>query len=308
MNVKTNPGLGAAFGLLLFVTGGGQAALAQPVLDGDPIHGKVLFQKHCAGCHLEAKAPSLSDAGLINSKSEQTWLQMLHRGKLHGVKQGLDLLDAWDLVGHLRTQVPYVGDLFPTADRYIVEAYTIDEHARGRLKKSLGREISDADGTARVFTLFNTGSGHALQLVPQDPRLLDQLERRMKVGYVVFLVLDDDRRKKSRLAVALEPKQLHIVSLLATDEQGQPLPDLNKLLSRFRDKGDRRMSGTKKARLAVGGGGQQVKVLERSVTDVYLRSLEIISRYEVEERERSWADDDIEPADLEPTGDDFNVK
>jgi len=302
---------GAAALLLLLAAG-------DRPLDGDPTHGKILFKKHCARCHgKEAqggkKGPRLTDGGRINAVADAVMLQMYSgdaRGKgLHqGLKKGLSRLDAWDVIGFLRGHVPHVGDLFPQSDRYIAKQYTADKNARERLKKSLGKAVSEKDATAMVFTMFNTGSGTPLELVPQDPRKLDRLERRMKTGYVVFLPFSASGGGKVQLAIGLEPKLLKIAQMVAVDSKGVEDRDLNKLLSRFRDKGDRRMSGTADARLAVGGGGRQLKDLERRVTEVYLRTLELVTAYEIEERERSWADDDIELPEPDVSTEDFSVK
>lgn len=303
----------AGSALLLVLAGAGERPL-----DGDPTHGQILFGKHCARCHgKEAqggkKGPRLTDGGRINAIADATMLEMFGgdaRGKgLHKIKKRLPRLDAWDLIGYLRSHVPHVGDLFPQADRYIVKEYQVDKHAKERLKKSLGREVSDKESSGSVFTMFNTKSGSALELVPQDPRRLDALERRMKVGYVVFLPFAKPGGGKVQLAIGLEPEVLKIVEMMAVDASGREDRDLNKLLSRFRDKGDRRLSGTADARLAVGGGGKQLKDLEQRVTDVYLRTLEMVTAYEIEERERSWADEDVklEEPDVSSEGD-FTIK
>lgn len=300
---------GVLGGLLLLVA-------ARP-LDGDPVHGAVLFDKHCASCHgAEGKGgsgPALTDGGRVNAQSDEILLTMLRgqaRGKgLHkGLKDGFALLDAWDVIGYLRSRVPHVGDMFPDADRYIVKTYKIDNYAIERLKKSLGREVPAAEGSGDVFTLFNIGSGTPLDLVPQKPRELDQLKRKMKVGYVVFLPFKKPEGGELQLAVALESKNLSIQKLLAMDRNGNEDRDLNKLLSRFVGKGDRRLSGQAKARVAVGGGGKQLQQLETAVTDAYLRVAELATAYEVEERERTWADDDVELSEPEAKGDDFSIK
>jgi mono/diheme cytochrome c family protein len=291
--------------------------LAARPLDGDPVHGAVLFDKHCASCHgAEGKggsAPALTDGGRINGQSDQNLLTMLRgqaRGKgLHkGLKDGFALLDAWDVVGYLRSRVPHVGDMFPLADRYIVKNYKVDSYALERIKKSLGREVSLEEASGDVFALFNTGSGSPLDLVPQQPRQLDQLKRKMKVGYVVFMPFKRPEGGEVQLAVALEAKNLTIEKLLAMDRSGNEDKDLNKQLSRFQGKGDRRLSGQAKARVAVGGGGKQLQALETSITDVYLRVAELVTAYEVDERERTWADDDVELTEPEAKGEDFSIK
>ncbi|MFH1811499.1 MAG: c-type cytochrome [Pseudomonadota bacterium] len=291
--------------------------LAARPLDGDPVHGAILFEKHCASCHgAEGKggsAPALTQGGLINSLSDTAMLTMLRGGArekgLHkGLKKGFALLDAWDVAGYLRNRVPHVGEMFPAADSYIVKTYKVDKYALDRLKKSLGYEVKPEQASGDVFALFDTGTGTPLQLVPQEPRLLDRLKRNMKVGYVVFMPFERPEGGEVQLAVALESKNLTIEKLLAMDRTGREDKDLNKQLSRFQGKGDRRLSGQPKARVAVGGGGKQLQNLEKSVTDVYLRVAELATAYEVEERERTWADDDVELSDPDPKGDDFNIK
>jgi mono/diheme cytochrome c family protein len=279
--------------------------------DGDPTHGRVLFEKFCADCHgKEAQggsAPKLTNGGLINSVSDERFLEMLggqETGKAahKGLKQPVGKpLDAWDIIGFLRARVPHVGEIFPQADRYLVKSYDIDKNAKQRLEKSLGRTIAEGEIKADVFTMFNIKSKTPLELVPQDPRRIDELKRPLKVGYVIFMPFTKPNGQTVQTAVALEPQGLKIVNLVAVDGQGQEDKDLNKLLSRFKDKGDRKLSGTAKANLTVGGGGKDIKALEKNVTDIYLRSLELVTAYEIEERERSWADDDVQLSDPTPS-------
>jgi len=74
---------------------------------------------------------------------------------------------------------------------------------------------------------------------------------------------------------------------------GVPLPELDKQLQRFVGKGDRRVSGTPKASLKAGGGGKDFAALETAVTESFMRAAEAVTAYEIVERERSWADDDL---------------
>lgn len=287
-------------------------AQAERVLDGDPVHGALLFQKNCASCHGEAgvgaKAKALNSGAIINAQDERALLEMLTgdgpEGLHDGLKRGLARLDAWDVIGYLRSRVVMLPELFPKANHFIVKTYSIDKNAKNRIKRSTGRLIDDKSGQAAVFTLFRRGSGAGLTLVPQNPRLLDGLKRKMKQGYVVFLPF-----RGKELALALGAKQYHIVALRVMDSNGHEDKDLNKLLSRFTGKGDRRLSGKPKARLKAGGGGRMVKALEKELTATYVLAAELITAYEVEERDRSWADDDVELPD--PTeknsDDDFSV-
>ena len=305
-------------GLLALGAGLALTLSAARPLDGDPIHGKVQFDKHCVKCHGKGgrggSAIKLTDGGRINGLSDQGLLKLLRggvqgAGKHKGIKKDFALLDAWDLVGYLRSHVPHVGELFPAADRYIVKEYQINKYGLDRLRKSLDRELPAKKAKGRVFTMFDIGSKTQLELVPQNPRLLDGLKRRMKVGYVVFMPFEKPGGGVVELAVALEPKLMAVAKLIAVDTAGKEDRDLNKLLSRFTGKGDRRLSGKPKARLAAGGGGKQLRALEAKVTESFLRAAELATAYEVEERERSWADDDIElPDPTEKDADEFSIK
>lgn len=292
-------------------------ALAERILDGDPVHGALLYKKNCASCHGVAgaggKAAKLNTGAMINALDEKALIEMLTgdgpNGLHDGLKDGLALLDAWDVIGYLRSRVVMLGELFPKANRYIVKEYSVDKNARDRFKRSTGKAMREADGKAMVFTLFTKGQASPLVLVPQDPRLLDGLDRKDKVGYVVFVPFVDAKGKTLELALALEPKQFRLAGLRAMNSQGEEDKDLNKLLSRFIGKGDRRLSGKPKAKLSAGGGGRKIKNLELGVTKAYLMAAELATAYEVEERERSWADDDIELADPSEKGDDdFSIK
>lgn len=288
-------------------------AQAERVLDGDPAHGALLFQKNCASCHGAAgaggKAKALNSGAMINAQDERALLEILTGdgpdGLHNGLKRGLAPLDAWDIIGYLRSRVVMISELFPKANHYIVKRYSIDKNAKNRIKRSTGKAVDDKAAQANVFTLFKRGTGAGLKLVPQNPRLLDGLKRKMKQGYVVFVPF-----RGKELALALDPKQFHLVALRVMDSEGHEDKDLNKLLSRYVGKGDRRLSGKPKARLKAGGGGRKVKALEADLTRVYVLAAELATAYEIEERERSWADDDVELPD--PTeknsDDDFSVK
>ncbi len=287
-------------------------ARAERVLDGDPVHGALLFQKHCAACHgkngVGAKAKKINSGAMINALDERSLLEMMTGdgpdGLHNGLKRGLGELDAWDVVGFLRSRVVMIGELFPEANNFIVKSYSLDKNAVNRIKRTTGTKPDAKKSAAMVFTLFKKGSASGLKLVPQNPRLLDGLKRKMKVGYVVFVPF-----KGKELAIALEPKQYRVSALRVVGADGREDKDLNKLLSRFKGKGDRRMSGKPKGRLKAGGGGRQVKALEAELTRAYVTAAELVTAYEVEERERSWADDDVELADpTEKTEDDFSIK
>ncbi|MEW5855336.1 MAG: cytochrome c [Myxococcota bacterium] len=273
-------------------------------LQGDLVRGKELYDAHCMSCHgangMGGKELRLSDSNLLNARSDTKLLDLIREGDSSRPKKSrhfklpgeLGVLDAWDIIGFLRSRTIEVPVMVPDADRYLAIPYTPDEFGLERLQKTTGQSFKPEDSKFTVYAGYKTGWGGQTSLLPADPKVLDKLKRNMKVGYVVVVPLSGQKRE-TEVVLTLEPKNLSIVRARAITMDGMPDPELDKQLQRFEGKGDRRVSGQPKATLKVGGGGKNFAALETQVTEAFVRAAECVTAFEVQERDRSWADDDF---------------
>ncbi len=293
-------------GLMFLLPLAALAADAAPrPLKGDVVHGKKLYDQHCLSCHGsngvgKDDGVRLTDSGRLNAVSDARLLDILREGdsarpkkKRHfKLPSDVELLDAWDIIGFLRNRTVEVSEMAPEADRYIALAYVPDEFGLERLKKTLGKDIKADDAKLHVFTAYKTGWGGGIQLLPNDPKILDKLKKNMKVGYMVAVPLEGQERP-TELVLSLDHKTFAITGARALTWDGSPQPELDKQLARFVGKGDRRVSGQAKAVLKAGGGGKNFAALETAVTEAFVRGAECVTAYEVAERDRTWADDEL---------------
>lgn len=301
----------------------GAVALADAPLQGDLTAGRALFEQHCQECHGAngvgtSKGSRLADSNKLNALSNSRLLQIMREGTLKSAEPAaaagkdkkkkassagsaarhfvlpaeLTLLDAWDVVGFLRSRTVDATSFFPEADRYVTDTYAPDNFGLERLEKSTGKKFTAEDARLYVFTLYKTGWGGATQLIPNDPKVLDKLKKNMKQGYVVATPLEG-QDTPTQVVLALDPKTFAIVNIRAHTQDGTALPELDKQLTRFVGKGDRRVSGGNKSTLKAGGGGKQFAALEGAVTEAFVRAAEAVTAYEIVERDRTWADDDL---------------
>jgi hypothetical protein len=177
----------------------------------------------------------------------------------------------------------------PDADRFISGEFGPDENALERLKKTLGRDVKEEEAKLYVFTVYKTGWGGQMQMLSNDPKVLDKLKKNMKVGYVVSTPLPGQERPTD-VVFTLDHKTFAIVGARAITLDGTPQVELDKQLARFVGKGDRRVSGQPKATLKAGGGGKNFAALEAQVTEAFVKAAEAVTSYEVVERDRTWAD------------------
>lgn len=297
-------------------------------LHGDLVNGQKLFAQHCSSCHGSTgqgdKASRVSDSGRLNALTNPQLLALIREGTLpkkadddediagsskrkNKKKKGrkaapavehphvpddVDLMATWDIVGFMRSRTVEAPALIPEADRFIADRFSPDEFGLERLEKSLEQKFTKEETARWVFTLYKTGWGGPCVLEPNDPKLLDKLKKRMKQGYVVSTPLGG-QAQPTDVVFSLDPKTYAIKDVRAITQAGAPLPDLDKQLSRFVGKGDRRLSGQPKAILKAGGGGKAFAVLEKEITRAFVVAAEAVTAYEVVERDRSWADEEL---------------
>ena len=264
---------------------------------GDVTNGTNLYRMNCAVCHgfdgsgngpaastLKTKPADHRDGSLMNARDNQMIYRVIHlgckgagcRGAMPPFGDSLDQLDTWDLVAYLRSLHLPITAFFPEVDQYLVKRYTIGkmgnrdfkEGQMERLKEVL-KKVDPADLPQTIFTMFRSHRRRpSPELVPQEPRRLAQLHKGNKIGYVFFMMLVGPRGKKIPVGLSLDTNYT-ITKLVATIAGMGKRGDLPEFAI-SRDK--------------VG------KIFDKAAIRVYMLAVEAANSYELEEKERSWAD------------------
>jgi mono/diheme cytochrome c family protein len=261
---------------------------------GDPRNGEKLFAKQCQACHGEAGAGgssgvSLRDSGRMTLIRPEQLFAIVQKGAGlkkpddHKFEGKIPFLDAWDVAAYLTTLTLEVDDFFPDATHYVSKEYEIDEFGLARIEKAVGKR--PADKKSAVFTFFKKANTDAqLEYVPQDPIRLDQLKKKEKFGYLVFLPLET-KGFKGEVGIAMEADGRIRKLLVHRGNKGAEA--LNKQLSRFEGLGKKGQKEPLKP-----GGDKALAELANELFPVYLRAMESATMYDREENERTWADQD----------------
>jgi len=276
-------------------------------------NGTSLYRMNCAVCHgfdgsgkgpaattLKTQPADHRDGSLMNARDNQMIYRVIQlgckgagcRGAMPDFSESLDKLDTWDLVAYLRSLHLPITAFFPKADQYLVKRYTIGkvgnrdfkEGQMERLKEVL-KKVNPADLPQTVFTLFRSHRRRpSPELVPQEPRRLAQLHKGNKIGYVFFMTLLGPRGKKIPVGLALD-KNYTITKLVTTISDPGVASEYNQRLEKYAGMGKRGdVPQFKISRDKVG------KIFDKAATRVYMLAIEAANAYELEERERSWAD------------------
>ncbi len=260
---------------------------------GDPVNGAKLYARECAACHGDdgtggRTSVSMRDSGRLTIIRDVEMFAMIKKGAgtknpaEHKFGDKLTYLETWDVMAHVRSMHMELADFFGDTSRYIAKPYTIDKHGLKRIKKAAGE--APEDKTANVFTFFTfEGEEGNLRYVPQDPILLDQLKKKKKSGYLVFLPFET-KDWSGEVGVAMDKKG--VITRLAAHPTAEKADLMNKTFSRFEGQGKK---GQKKPFKV--GGGRTVAKLSKDVFKLYLRAMETVTMYDREEMERTWADE-----------------
>ncbi|GAB4295531.1 MAG: hypothetical protein Kow0090_10480 [Myxococcota bacterium] len=281
---------------------------------GDRVNGEKLFKMNCAACHgfnqrgdgviaqhLNPSPANLRDGKIMNMLSYQNLIETIKKGGARMGKSGsmppfeytLSELQLWDLASFLTALYPHVEEFFPEARFYIAKEYQITEHGRKRIEKALNKTLPDDEFKIVVFTAYRKheyAKEGAVELVPQIPAKLDELKKKDKLGYLMFL---DIEVGKSRIPVAVTLDAAGVITrLIVADPTIPDAAKLNAALANFKGKG-LRGGAYSISKVAVKDRG--AKSYEWGVYKMWLRALEACFVFETEERERSWADDSFGP-------------
>ncbi|MCG3173749.1 MAG: hypothetical protein GMKNLPBB_01950 [Myxococcota bacterium] len=312
-------GFWISFGIAAFLFAGVQA-LAQddegeaqpekqkgselPAARGDAVNGEKLFRIHCAACHgftgrgdgaaakhLAVPVINLHDGGLMNRRTPTELAQIIERGAISvkgsrampSFKEALSPLERWDIVAYLETLYPKIQDFFPEAGRFTVKKFDMDDTGKSRIKKLLESDLSPAESSLVLITVFKGGSERGEpRNIPYVPAELDNLKKEDKLGYLAFFDIPGPKGSMS-VGMAIAPNGT-ILKLSGTDALGVNAAD-NRMLKEFEGQGKR---GSKpepfKART------KPANVYAAGVFRGWVRMIEAVYGFERDEKDRTWAD------------------
>jgi hypothetical protein len=260
---------------------------------GDPVNGKKLYARECAGCHGDdgtggKSGVSLRDSGRLNLVTDESMVAIINSGKGlkhnegHKLQDKLSFLDVWDVIAHVRSMHLMLSAFFPGASRYVAKVYAIDDHGLERIEKATGAKPKDASAACFTFFTFPDEPGR-LSFVPPDPIQLDQLKKPLKTGYLVFLPFETEGYKgEAGIGMDKDGK----ITKLAVHAGTSGADLMNKTLSRFVGLGKKGQKEPFKV-----GGGKTVDRVQKDVFALYERAMETATMYDREENERNWADE-----------------
>ncbi len=191
-----------------------------------------------------------------------------------------------DLVAYLHSLHWTMTDLFPEARAYIAKEFKINEHGRERLETTLKTKFDDQELSGVVFVAYKMeNAGESLRFIRYDDRVgRDQLKRKNKLGYLVFLSIPKEpKATELALAITKEP-DYKIAAIIARDAAGRQDDALNKQLKSFIGEGH--FNDAKS--LKKGAPALQAKLLP-----VYLKAAELATMYYGDERDFTAFDDEF---------------
>ncbi|MBI5511585.1 MAG: hypothetical protein HY903_22745 [Deltaproteobacteria bacterium] len=252
---------------------------------GNLPHGKALCEARCKkdipGALPKGGAPeflrsdfaaALDDDGLLKATLDDG--------------PALSAMERIDVLAYLRTLHWGVTELFPEARAFVAKEFTVNDHGKERIAETLKVNLDDADLTGVVFVAYKLDGHHPVaKFIKYDDRVArDQLSRKNKLGYVVFLSIPKDNRAVE-LAVALGKEPVYpIVALHARDAKSRTDYDLNRALKTFVGQGH--FNDPKS--LKKGAAALQAKMIP-----IYFRAAELTTMYYADEREFTAFDDEF---------------
>ena len=251
---------------------------------GDPVNGEKLFKKQCVDtgnvngpdwCQL----PITDSEHMTELRNERLYQQIKSRKGASDTIPKLSLLEIWDVIAYINTKHLALYDFFPDAGRYLSGEYTIDKYGLKRIKKAIGKKLSEK--TAQVFTFFDMPNEQGnLTYVPSEPLLLDELKKKYKAGYLVFLPFVSNGYD-GQIGIAMDASGK--ITKLAVFDTDKKTAKLNRKLTQFEGQGKKGQKKPFKSR--------KDKKLAKAVFEGYLRAMETATMYDRDENERTWADE-----------------
>ena len=256
-----------------------------PPLVGDPVHGEKLFKR-------ASKGAVRVDGNWINGLSESASLKGLETGKGGFPKvDSTNRLDLYDTLAFIRSRNTDIRHVAGDATHALVSKVKYDKHAVERLADRAKIEVKAKDESQhRVFSLYKLDEAAGDDLViakPKDTKLRDKLKKKTKVGYVVHMPLKG-MSGGTHEATFVVDKDIRITRVVIRGPDGQVPDDLDQVAARLVGRGAR----GKYDPLALVGAGKAVRELQTPLSEAFLRGMEFVYMYEVEERDYFAFEDD----------------
>lgn len=257
--------------------------LAQPILAeesvplvGDPVHGKILYDK-------ASKKTVRVNGNWINALTNRQSLKGLVKGKggFPRVKSE-NLLDRYDVLSYIRSRNTDIRDIAGDATHVLVSHGEYDQYAEERLFEQGKIDLAGKKRKYRVFALYDLKKEvKDLKLVrPKQRKKRDRLKPSKKYGYVVFMPLVGFREGKHEVAFAVDPDIL-ITKIIIRAPDGSISENLNQSASRLAGRGGR----GKYDELKLVGAGKAIRQLKKPLSNAFLLGMEAVYMFEVEERD-----------------------
>ncbi len=286
-----------------------------PPLIGDVVNGGKLYRANCAVCHGydgSGQGPAAKvlgktrpadhrDGSVMNSLDDRLLFARIREGcRAAGCAAtmpafaDLDTLETWDLVAFLRSLHLPLQSFFSLVDQYLVKRYSIgqlgpDEFRAGQLERiqKFAGKVDQKDLQQTAFTLFRADPRRpSPELVPQEPRRLAELTKDNKLGYVFFMDFVDPRGARIPVGLALDPN-FTITRLVAAGGDPGKANELNTRLEKFIGLGKR---GDRPDFKTADKKDKVQASFDEAVRRLYVIAVEAANAYELEEKDRSWAD------------------
>ncbi len=305
--------VGVAFVFVSFPALYGSADESELPVMGDVTNGTRLYRVHCSVCHgfsgtgdgpakvtLKKAPANLRDGSLMNARDDSMLFSTIQAGcrksgcseTMPGFGKELSVLDVWDVLAYLRSIHIPLRWFFPGVDQYVVKRYHIghmgnedfQDGQKERLRKRIGK-VTPKELYQTVFTLFKASKHRrSPELVPQQPRRLAQLKKPDKLGYVLFMQMQGPRGKKVPVGISLDVNYT-ITKLVATLADPGIAGEYNKRLEKYVGMGKRGDDPKFKT-----GKDKVSKIFDKAVQHIYALAVEGANSFELEEKDRSWAD------------------
>lgn len=280
---------------------------------GDVTNGTHLYRVHCSVCHgfmgagngpakvtLKKAPANLRDGSLMNSRDDSMLFSTIQQGckgagcsaAMPGFGSELGTLDVWDVLAYLRSIHVPLTSFFPRVDQYVVKRYHIgqlgnedfQDGQKERLRKRIGK-VKPEELIQTVFTLFKAPQHRrSPELVPQQPRRLAMLKKPNKLGFVLFMELQGPRNRKVPVGISLDVNYT-ITKLVTTMADPGVAGEYNKRLEKYVGMGKRGDDPRFKT-----GKDKMSKIFDKAVQHIYALAVEGANCFELEEKNRSWAD------------------
>ncbi len=270
---------------------------------GDLTEGKRLFSIHCASCHGEdgtgggavrttPAARNLTLPSRMNVLSDRQVYELIRQGgpslqraaTMPAFGGSLSPLELWSIVSFLRGRHLAITDFFPFAESYWGEAYTIDQWGLERYEQVVGEPLPEDEQTFVVLGIYRGTQGpDGPRLIPDDPREIAKIQRRAKVGYIVFVAMEVPGIEGEHI-LGISMDNNGIVYDIKANTTDEALAErIEQTLSHFVGEGRKGQREPFRAR-------GRLAPLARAWTPIYFRAMEAVVMFDKAERDRHWAD------------------